>query len=300
MDEIIDMVPVRSGYVMILGLPNVGKSTLMNKLVAEKLAIVTPKPQTTRNRILGIAQGEDYQVLFLDTPGVCRDEAGLNRFLLSEVDRAFADADLVVMLTEAHREPRERERAVIERLKGFSGPTILAINKVDKISGEQVLPRIETYEKLHPFTEFIPISATQGHNVDRLFELVLKYLPLGPRFFPEDEISDVSERFLAGETIREKVFLSTREEIPYSTAVQVTSFKEDERILRIQADIVIEKSSQKGIIIGKGGLMLKAIGTAARLDLEKFFAKKVHLELFVRVVKNWSRDDRRLRELGYS
>ena len=291
--------PVKSGYVMILGLPNVGKSTLMNRLIDEKLAIVTPKPQTTRNRILGIAQGDDHQVLFLDTPGVCRATNELNRFLLAEIDRAFEDADLICFMTEADRDLSDRERAILKRLKEFAGPVFLLINKVDRIPREQVLVRIEKSFSQARFDEVVPLSATKGDNCAKLFELIVQHLPFGPRYFPEGDLSNVTERFLAAEIVREKVFLLTHQEIPYATAVMVMAFKEESDIIRIRAEVMVERSSQKGIVIGKAGSMLKKIGTAARIDLEKFFAKKVYIELFVKVFENWSDDTTKLKELGY-
>lgn len=295
-----DYEKIKSGYVMILGLPNVGKSTLMNRMVEEKLAIVTPKPQTTRNRILGIAQGRDYQILFLDTPGVCQGNTPLNKFLLSEIDLAFADADMICFMTEAHREITGREKEIIERLKTFAGPVFCLINKVDKVSKPEMLPKIEQLATMHKFDEIIPLSALKADNCSALFKQVLRYMPYGPRYYPEGDLSDVTERFMAAEYIREKVFLNTRQEIPYSTAVMVQEFKEDDECIRITADVVVERESQKGIVIGKGALMLKKIGIEARLDLEKVFDKTVHLKLFVKVSQDWSKDSTKLRELGYN
>lgn len=290
---------IKSGFVMILGLPNVGKSTLMNFLLQEKLAIVTPKPQTTRNRIMGIVNGKDHQVLFLDTPGVCKGDNRLNKFLLSEIDRAFTDADLICFITEANRKKMNREKEIIKRLEKFSGPKFLLVNKVDKIGNKELLPVLEEYSALHKFDEVFPISALKGDNCDALLKAIIKYLPFGPRYYPEDELSDITERFLAAEVIREKVFLATKQEVPYSTAVAVNSFKEKKEIVIIQGDIILERDSQKGIVIGKKGVMLKSIGASAREDLEKIFNKKVHLDLFVKVVKDWSKSRHRLGELGY-
>ena len=289
----------KSGYVMILGLPNVGKSTLLNRLVSEKIAIVTPKPQTTRNRILGIANGENHQVLFLDTPGVCKATNQLNKYLLAEIDRSFADADLICFMTEASRPPKNRELDLLKRLNNFSGPVFLLINKIDRIVKHEVLPLIETYNALARFDHILPISATDGENCAELFEQVVKFLPFGPPYYPDGDLTNITERFLAAETVREQVFLLTRQEIPYSTAVLVTSFKDEPKILRITAEVVVERSTQKGIIIGKGGSMLKQIGSAARQELEKFYGKQVYLELFVKISENWSNDPAKLKELGY-
>lgn len=291
--------PIKSGYVMILGLPNVGKSTLMNQLLEEKLAIVTHKPQTTRNRILGIAQGDDHQVLFLDTPGVCKPGDELNRFLLAEIDRAFIDADLVCFMIEAARKPHPREAEILERLTKFSGPIFLLVNKTDKTKQNEILPQIEHFTRSGRFDEVFPISALTGYNCKALFEKVIQYLPWGPRYYPKEDISDITERFLVAEMVREKVFLNTHQEVPYSAAVMVNSFKEADTIIRIQADVIIERATQKGIVIGKGGSMLKKIGIAARKELEDVFGKQIHLELFVKVVPNWSKNKHKMEELGY-
>ena len=291
--------PIKSGYVMILGLPNVGKSTLMNRLLKEKLAIVTHKPQTTRNRILGIAQGANHQVLFLDTPGVCLPSDELNRFLLAEIDRAFVDADLVCFMTEAGRQPHPREAEILKRLSGFSGPIFLLINKTDTTNRKKIHPQIEHFTKSGRFDEVFPISALAGSNCKALFEKIIQYLPYGPRYYPKEDISDITERFLVAEMVREKVFLNTHQEVPYSAAVMVNSFKEADTIIRIQADVIVERATQKGIVIGKGGSMMKKIGIAARKELESVFGKQIHLELFVKVVPNWSKNKHKMEELGY-
>ncbi len=290
---------IKSGFVMILGLANVGKSTLMNYFLKQKIAIVTPKPQTTRNRVMGIANSKDYQILFLDTPGVCADDTGLNRFLLGEIDKAFADADIICFMVEARRKIKAKEMEIIKRLERFKGPKFLLVNKIDTMEKEKSMEALKEYSNLFPFDQLFPISALKGNNCQKLLAAIVKYLPWGPRFYPEDELSDITERFLAAEVVREKVFFKTRQEIPYSTAVVVNSFKEEKAIIRIQGDIILERNSQKGMVIGKGGRMLKDIGISARKDLEKIFKKKIHLDLFVKVVKDWSKSKHRLKELGY-
>lgn len=297
---------IKSGMVAIVGPPNAGKSTLMNNLLGQKISIVTPKPQTTRNRILGIVNHKDYQILLLDTPGLHTAREPLNREMmriamdsLTEVDVVLFLIDVSLPIPEKGREERDREFAAwLERV---ACPAVLVLNKVDLIDKKKLLPLIEAYHAFFPFKAIIPVSALQGEGTEQLIDEVLAHLPLGPRYFPEDMPTDASERFLAAEIIREKVFLKTGQEIPYSTAVLIESFKEDTEkgLVTIHAAIVLEKDSQKGIVIGKGGLKLQGIGTAARRDIEKMLDQKVFLKLFVKVRKNWSQDERFLKELGF-
>ncbi len=292
----------RSGFIGIIGKPNTGKSTLLNRIVGEKVAIATNKPQTTRNRITGIRNLDQGQLVFLDTPGIHRAAAPLNRKMTETALDTLKTTDVLLLLVEAGPAVSPEDRFVIGLLEKAKQPVVLAINKIDRVYKPSLLPLAEAFRKLFPFREVLFISALNGEGVDGLVEEIWKLLPEGPRYFPEDMMTDRTERFIAAEIIREKITLLTYKEIPYSTAVSVDTFKEDEakNLIRIQATIIVEKDSQKGIIIGKKGAMLKEIGTRARRDLERFFASRIFLELFVRVQKDWSHDIRMLRELGYT
>ena len=294
----------KSGFIGIIGRPNVGKSTLLNAIVGERIAITTHKPQTTRNKIMGIrnlAEPRAAQMIFLDTPGIHRAATPLNQAMVEAATGTFGNVDLLLMMTEAADTPHPDDRFILEFLREKRFPVFLVINKIDLVDKPLLLPFIEAYEKLFPFREILPVSALKGRGVDVLIEEIWKILPEGPRYFPEEMMTDRSERFIAAEIIREKITLRTHQEIPYVTAVVIDAFKEDEakNLIRIAATIHVEKESQKGIIIGKKGAMLKEIGTRARFELEKFFAAKVFLELFVRVAKDWTHDPRMLREFGY-
>jgi GTP-binding protein Era len=291
----------KSGFIGIIGRPNVGKSTLLNALVGERLAITTYKPQTTRNRITGIKNMENGQLVFVDTPGIHRATSPLNKYMVNVAVETLGSVDLVLFLVEAGPEPHQDDHYILDALKETNIPVILAVNKIDLIRKDILLPLIDKFRNLYAFREIIPISARTGDGLTILVENILKLLPEGPRYFPEDQFTDSSERFLAAEIIREKIILLTEQEIPYASAVIVDTFKEDEtrNLIRIQATITVEKDSQKAIIIGKRGAMLKEIGTKARLDMERFFAAKVYLELFVRVKKKWTQDIARLKDFGY-
>lgn len=297
--------PVKSGMVAIVGPPNAGKSTLMNHLLGQKISIVTPKPQTTRNRIVGIVNGEDHQIVFLDTPGLHKSREPLNIEMVKVAMESLAEVDLVLFLVDVSlplpkkvKEAKDIELA--EYISQIKGPAIMLLNKIDLVDRKTLLPLIESYNNLYPFRAVIPISALGGDGVDGLLEEIISVMPMGPRFFPEDIPTDASERFLCSEIIREKVFLLTGQEIPYSTAVLIESFKEDEtkKLVTIHAAIVLEKKSQKGIVIGKGGKKLKSIGISARKDIEALIGTRVLLKLWVKVKKNWSQDERFLKELG--
>jgi GTP-binding protein Era len=297
--------PVRSGMVAIVGPPNAGKSTLMNGLLEQKISIVSPKPQTTRNRILGIMNDEGYQIVLLDTPGLHKAREPLNQEMvrialesLHEVDAVIYMIDVSLPLPEKLKEEKGQELAGY--MEQVSSPVILVLNKVDLLSKEKLLAMIQVYADLFPFHAVIPMSALHGDGTERLLAELLAVLPLGPRYYPEDIPTDATERFLVAEIVREKVFLLTGDEIPYSTAVLIESFKEEPRLITIHAAIVLERESQKGIVIGKGGAKLKSIGTAARKDIEKLLDQKVLLKLWVKVKKNWSRDEKFLQELGFS
>ncbi len=291
----------KSGFISIVGRPNVGKSTLLNTLVGERLAITTHKPQTTRNRIMGIRNIPEGQFIFLDTPGIHRPETLLNRYMVDAALDTFGSSDLLLLVVEADSGVQEGDQLIIGKLDAVKAPVILVINKIDLIEKTRLLPLIDSFRNLLPFAALIPLSARTGDGVPLLLEEIWKLLPEGPMYFPEEAMTDRSERFVAAEMIREQVILHTRQEIPYSLAVLVNSFQEveEKNLLRIKADIIVEKDSHKGILIGKKGAMLKQIGTAARLSLEKFFATRVYLELFVKVRKDWTRDAKMLKEFGY-
>jgi len=292
----------KSGFVGIIGRPNVGKSTLLNTFIGEKVAIITPKPQTTRNRILGIMNTDGGQIVFLDTPGIHRAKTPLNVQMVKSAMGTFGEADILLLLVEADRGLHDEDSLILDSLKGIKTPVILVINKIDLVTKEALLPLIDAFKDLYVFEEIVPISALKGFGVDRLTDILRRLLPEGPKLFPDDMITDRTERFIAAEIIREKILLLTRQEIPYATAVVVEAFKEEEErnFIRIQAAIIVEKDSQKGIVIGKKGAMLKDIGRQARKDLEQFFNAHIYLELFVKVRKDWTHNERLLKELGYS
>lgn len=292
----------KSGFTGIIGKPNVGKSTLLNSIVGQKIAITTHKPQTTRNRITGFRNLENAQIIFVDTPGLHKAKSPLAMSMVNAAREVLSEVDVVMLLVDAESGIRSDDLDIIASLKETGTPVIAVINKIDAVRKEDILPMIEELSRLFPFKEIVPVSAIKNFNVERLEQVIAGYLPEGPQLFPEDMITDVSERFIAAEIVREKVTLLTHEEIPYSTAVVVDLFKEDEtkNLIRIQAVIQVEKDSQKGIIIGKKGAKLKEIGRQARLEMERFFAARVYLELFVRARKDWTQSDAMLQELGYS
>lgn len=294
--------PFRSGFVSIIGRPNVGKSTLLNRILGEKIVITSDKPQTTRNRIQGIHNVPGAQIVFIDTPGIHQARSRLNKYMVEVALSSLREVDLVLFLVEANQRPGEQEQEIIDVLAGATAPVFLVINKLDLTEKGVLLERIAAYKDRYPFREIVPVSAGTGDGVEHLVELVRDALPEGPVYFPDDILTDVPERFIAAEIIREKVFRLTRDEIPYATAVEVDSFKEreDGGLVSIAATITVERDSQKGIIIGKKGAMLKKIGSAARVEIEKLLNTKVFLELFVRVRKDWSEDERMLKELGYT
>ena len=289
----------RCGYVSLIGRPNVGKSTLLNAVMGEKVAIVSPKPQTTRNRIVGIKNMPGAQVVFLDTPGIHKPRHKLGERMVRQASDTFHDVDVVLFLAEP-AEPTAGDKAILESLAGLAKPVFLIINKVDTIKKPELLPVIDAYAHLHPFREIIPISALEGDGIDRLLEVLLPYLPEGPQLYPDDILTDQVERFMAAEAIREKIMQQTDDELPYSVAVEVLTWKEKkDGLVAIQANIYVERDSQKGIIIGKHGARLKEIGTAARVDIERLLGARVFLELWVKVRKDWRNDDRALKDLGF-
>jgi len=291
----------RAGFVSLIGRPNAGKSTLLNRLVGEKLSIVSARPQTTRNRITGIKNLPHAQVIFVDTPGLHPAAGKLGRFMLTTARRSVEDVDVVCLVVDAP-EGDDPGEIVLDPLRRYAGPVFCVLNKVDRVRPKsRMLPLIETWQKGYAFAEIIPVSATEGTNCDRLLDLIVRRLPEHPPFFPPDATSDQPETFFVAEMIREKVFHLTREEVPYAVAVRVEELTERERpaCIYARATIFVEQDSQKGILIGKGGAMLKQIGTAARRDLEAFFGIKVFLQSTVEVRRHWRRDARALREFGF-
>ena len=289
----------KSGFVAIVGRPNAGKSTLVNALVESKVSIVTPVPQTTRNRILGILHRPEAQVIFMDTPGVHKPLSRLNEQMMNYVRQALADRDLAVLIVDASEKYGKGDEFVINLLNEYSPRAILAINKVDRVHKPDLLPLMDRYSKLYGFEEIFPISALHGDGLDGLLKAIIERLPEGPQYFPADEYTDQPERFLAAEIIREKVIQHTKHEMPYVTAVLIDGFEEAGLLTRLHASIVVEKESQKPIVIGAGGARLKEIGTEARLELEKLFPPRVYLELFVKVQPQWRNNNAVIAELDY-
>ena len=289
----------RSGYVSIIGRPNVGKSTLLNSILSEKIAIVTKKPQTTRNKIIGIKTLPEAQIIFIDTPGIHRPRHKLGEAMVRTAMEALKEVDIILLMVEP-REPRGGDRAIIDMLRKVRSPVILLINKIDTVRKPEVLPLIEHFKELYYFKEIIPLSALTQDGIDLLIERICDYLPLGPMYYPGDLVTDQPERFMVSEIIREKIMNMTEEEIPHSVAVEVAEWKErEDGLISVSSNIYVEREGQKGIIIGKKGTMLKSIGSAARVDMEKLLNTKVFLELWVKVKKDWRDDKRLLHELGY-
>jgi GTP-binding protein Era len=288
----------RAGFVNILGRPNVGKSTLMNAMLGEKLSIITSKAQTTRHRINGILNTEDYQVVFSDTPGILDPNYKLQEFMLKSAKGALSDADIFLYITEAN-EPPGKEEFFINKLSKSSIPTLLLINKIDLTNQESLEIQVEAWKQLLPKAEIYPVSALKNFNIDSVFKRIIELLPESPPFYPKDMLTDKSERFIVGEIIREKILLHYKQEVPYSVEIDIESFHEENNIIRIRAIVFVEKDSQKGILIGHKGESLKRVGTEARIDMEAFFAKKIFLELYVKVQKDWRNNDRKLKNFGY-
>jgi len=290
----------KSGFIGIIGRPNVGKSTLFNAIVGENISIVADKPQTTRNKITGIKNLPDAQLIFLDTPGMHRPKTPLNRAMVQTAQDTIHDSDILLMLIQADFDVHHHDLFLIEYLAQIQVPVFLVINKIDLIEKKYLLPLIDKFRTLYNYRDIFPISALKGDGIDDLLEAIKIILPEGPQYFPDDIATDSTERFIAAEFIREKILLLTEQEVPYASAVIVDLFKEDEgkNLISISATITMEKESQKAIIIGKKGAILKKIGTAARLEMEKFFSARIFLELYVRVKKNWTSSDKMLQELG--
>lgn len=287
----------KAGFVSIIGKPNVGKSTLMNALVGEKLSIITSKAQTTRHRIMGILNGEDFQIVYSDTPGIIQPKYELHHSMMSFVNASLEDADIILVVTDIFEKHDEDD--VLKKLQRADCPVFLLINKVDLASQKITEEKISYWKDKVSAKEIIPVSALLGFNIDKIFQLILDHLPEHPAYFDKDELTDKPERFFAAEILREKIFLNYKKEIPYSTAVIIEEFIEEETIIRIRALILVERPSQKGILIGHRGEALKKIGREARLDMEKFFGKKIFLEQYVKVEPDWRTKENKLRNLGY-
>lgn len=299
--------PFRSGYIAILGRPNVGKSTLLNRVLGEKISIVSDKPQTTRNRIVGIhnvpkgseAAPGGAQVVFLDTPGIHKGRDQFNKWMVDQALSTLSEVDLAMMVVEVNNAPGAGDQWIADAIKASGRPAILAANKVDLVPAELRQKKVLAYLELAQFDSVAQVSATTGEGIEALLDEVVRRVPEGPQYFPDDQLTDVPERFLAAEIVREKVFHTLKQEIPYAVAVVTDEFREEPDRVHIECTMFVERESQKGILIGKAGTMLKTIGTAARLDLEKMLATKVVLKLWVKVKPDWSRDPRALDALGY-
>lgn len=291
----------KSGYVTIVGTPNAGKSTLLNRMLGEKISITSKKPQTTRNRILGVLHRPEVQIVFFDTPGVFEAKDKLNVRIVDAALSAVGDADLILVVIDVSSPEPNAERFLVKQLQRQTRPVILALNKIDLIDKSLVLESIDKWSNSYEFEEIVPISARDGIQIDELISAMTGILPPGPPYFPEDTLTDVTERFIAAELIREQVFRLTGEEVPYATAVTVDTFKEKKegRLVNIEATIHLERDSQKGIVIGKNGSKLKQIGTRSREQIEQMLRCKIYLKLFVRVQKNWRKDTKAIRRFGY-
>lgn len=292
----------KSGYVALIGSPNVGKSTILNQFLKEKIAIVSAKPQTTRNKILGVLTAPQYQLIFMDTPGIHRPRNPLGEYMVKVAIDAFHEVDVILFVVDTSLNPAQAEISfIIGKLQNVDTPVILAINKIDLVAKQNLLPLMKSYQSSFSFKAIIPISAIKGEGLDDLLKSVLEYMPSGQPFYPPDFLTDQPERFIAGEIIREKIFQFTGQEIPYATAVLIDEFKENpaKEITSISATIYVEKDSQKGIIIGKGGALLKRIGETARREIEHLLGIRVFLRLWVKVRKDWTGNKEILKQLGY-
>ena len=292
----------KSGFVSIVGRPNVGKSTFLNRVIGQKIAIMSDKPQTTRNKVQGVLTQKDSQTIFIDTPGIHKPKHKLGEFMLKVSRNALKEVDIIMFMVNAEQEIGKGDEFIIDMLEGNKTPVFLVINKIDQIHPDQLAGIIDSYKDKFNFAEIIPISALQGNNVDQLLTTIEKYLPEGPQYYPADQVTDHPERFIISEMVREKVLHLTREEIPHSIAVVIDKIKRDEEnenMIRVQATIMVERDSQKGIVIGKKGALLKQVGTEARKDIEMLLGSKVFLELWVKVQKDWRNKQAHLRDFGF-
>ena len=290
----------KSGFVSIIGRPNVGKSTFVNRVIGHKIAIMSDKPQTTRNKIQGVMTQEDAQIIFLDTPGIHKPKHKLGDYMMRIARNTLAEIDAIMFMVNINEEIGRGDEYIMEMLKHVDTPVFLVLNKIDLVHPDDLMPKIEQYQTYMDFTEIVPISALEGHNVDHFIEVLKSYLPEGPKYYPDDQISDHPEQFVVSELIREKILHLTSEEIPHSIGVNVDRMiKESESRVRIEATIFVERNSQKGIVIGKGGKKLKEVGKRARLDIEHLLGSKVYLELWVKVQKDWRNKVNFIRQMGY-
>ncbi len=287
----------KSGFVSIIGKPNVGKSTLMNAMVGENLSIITAKAQTTRHRIMGMLTGDDFQLVYSDTPGILEPEYALHKSMMKFVNESLEDADVILFVVDLM--DKYENEPIIDVLNETKTPVILVINKSDLNQGSRLKDKKDYWELIMPDKETVAVSALKQENIEKLLTSIKKHIPVHPPYFPEDTLTDKPEKFFAAEIIREKIFENYQQEVPYSTEVEVESFKEEEDIIRMRAEIFVERKSQKGIIIGKKGEAIKKVGTEARLAMEGFFGKKVFLETFVKVEENWRKNERQLKRFGY-
>ena len=290
----------RSGFVAIVGRPNVGKSTLMNHMIGQKIAIMSDKPQTTRNKIHGVYTSNDMQIVFLDTPGIHKPQSKLGNYMMKTAESALKEVEVALFLIDVSEGIGGGDRYIMERLKQVTTPVFLVLNKIDKVEPEQLLPIIAQYSVLYDFAEVIPISAINGNNVTTLLDQIVRYLPEGPQYYPADQVTDHPEQFVCAELIREKILHMTREEIPHSIAVAIEDMRvKDNGVVYVGAVIYVERDSQKGIIIGKKGELLKEVGKQARMDIEALLGSRIFLELWVKVKKDWRNQDHVLKDLGF-
>lgn len=294
--------PYKSGFISIIGRPNVGKSTFLNRVIGQKIAIMSDKPQTTRNKVQGVLTQDDSQMIFIDTPGIHKPKHKLGEFMLKVSKNTLREVDVILFMVNAEQKIGKGDEFILELLAGNQTPVFLVINKIDQVHPDELITIIESYKDKYPFSEIVPISALQGNNVENLLAKLEEYLPEGPQYYPADQVTDHPERFIISELIREKVLHLTREEIPHSIAVVIDKIKRDEEnenMIRVQATIMVERDSQKGIVIGKRGALLKEVGTLARKDIEMLLGSKVYLELWVKVQKDWRNKQTHLRDFGF-
>ncbi|WP_175991001.1 GTPase Era [Bacillus sp. Marseille-Q1617] len=292
----------KSGFISIIGRPNVGKSTFLNRVIGQKIAIMSDKPQTTRNKVQGVLTTEESQMIFIDTPGIHKPKHKLGDFMMKIAQNTLREVDIILFMVNVEEGLGKGDQFIIEKLKGVKTPVFLILNKIDQIHPDELLPIIQQYNELYPFSATVPISALEGNNVGHLLELIQENLPEGPQFYPADQITDHPERFIVSELIREKVLHLTREEIPHSIAVVIDKMerKDDKNLIDVLATIIVERDSQKGIIIGKQGSMLKEVGKRSRMDIENLLGSKVYLELWVKVQKDWRNRASNLRDYGFN
>ncbi|MEC2054324.1 GTPase Era [Peribacillus psychrosaccharolyticus] len=305
MDKLVSDTQVKgfkSGFISIIGRPNVGKSTFLNRVIGQKIAIMSDKPQTTRNKVQGVLTTNDSQMIFIDTPGIHKPKHKLGDFMMKVATNTLKEVDLILFMINAVEGLGQGDQFIIEKLQTTKTPVFLVVNKIDQLHPDDLLPLIEKYQKLYPFTAIVPISALEGNNVETLLEQIKAHLPEGPQFYPADQVTDHPERFIISELIREKVLHLTREEIPHSVAVAIDSIKkmDNSDTINVMATIVVERDSQKGIVIGKQGKMLKEVGTRARVDIENLLGSKVFLEMWVKVQKDWRNKASQLRDFGFN